>query len=56
MSFATRLLLNGWIAAVFAASLATLRGVQERFGGEGLAWGLGLFVLVALGTFTDFVV
>lgn len=53
MPFAARLLLNAWIAAVFALSIATLSRVQEHLGNESVAWALGLSLLLALGTLTD---
>ena len=55
-SFGAQFLSNAWIAAVFAASIATLIQVQKRFGDESLAWGLGLSLLLALGALTDFMV
>ena len=56
MTFGMRLLANAWMAAAFAASIATLRRVNERFDSPILAWGLGLSLLLALGTLTDLVV
>ena len=53
MAFGARLLLNAWIAAAFAVSIATLRAVEKRVDNTSVAWALGLSTLLALGTLSD---
>jgi hypothetical protein len=56
MSFPARLLLNTWIAAVFTASIATLRRMQVHLGNGALSWGLALGLLLVIGALTDWVI